>query len=456
MSKSYEKMNAILTEIGKSLAERDELLRDMAVALLTRRNLFILGKNGQAKSAAIRYFAKCISDAQLFTYQMNKATSEEDLFGRLDLSSIIPGGVALQALENDPCYCEMRNGLESTYKNYSKAPSMDKLGQLSSQRKAVSEVRAALSTLYGGVPSTLTRNKIPEADIAMLDEIFKANGSVLNALLTALNERRYVNEGQEMELPTVSFFAASNELPNLHDPEERDFEPLLDRFDLKVQTDYIQDKSARQKVLKDKVSGAYQEDFKSKITLAELARMQAEVLSVKLPAEINDVMDDILTTMRARGLPISDRKFFGYIDIARANAWLEGRDTVQKSDLMHLVNYLWMALEDIPAIHEILADHCLDRVAVEITDLKNKFHESYRIFEGERAGGGDVIPALLKLRLEMVEAYREAKEMLAHLSGGDGIRQVQELIEYMESKNQEAHRGTSLTYVTLDELALLN
>ena len=54
MTNLNQKMNTVLTALNERLAERSELLRDMAVALLTGSNLFILGQNGQAKSAAVR------------------------------------------------------------------------------------------------------------------------------------------------------------------------------------------------------------------------------------------------------------------------------------------------------------------------------------------------------------------------------------------------------------------
>ena len=48
-----DKMNNALQYLNTCLAEREELLRFMAVAVLTRRNLFILGLPGQAKSDII-------------------------------------------------------------------------------------------------------------------------------------------------------------------------------------------------------------------------------------------------------------------------------------------------------------------------------------------------------------------------------------------------------------------
>ena len=70
--------------------------------------------------------------------------------------------------------------------------------------------------------------------------------------MTALNERRYTNEGKTIHIPTISFFSASNEIPNFTNPEEKILKPLYDRFELKVVTEYVEDRAARLKILKQK------------------------------------------------------------------------------------------------------------------------------------------------------------------------------------------------------------
>ncbi len=96
------KMRARMDEVRAQVAERDDLIEVIAIALLTRKNVFILGDTGQAKSYAINLFRSGITGARQFERLMSKQTDEEALFGRLDLSSLIPGGVPGQVLPYDP------------------------------------------------------------------------------------------------------------------------------------------------------------------------------------------------------------------------------------------------------------------------------------------------------------------------------------------------------------------
>lgn len=52
-----DKMLAVIDDVNGSVAEREELVEMIAIALLTRKNLFVLGEPGQAKSYAINLFA---------------------------------------------------------------------------------------------------------------------------------------------------------------------------------------------------------------------------------------------------------------------------------------------------------------------------------------------------------------------------------------------------------------
>ena len=107
-----QKMNAVISEVCEGLAERNELVHTIALALLTGKNLFVLGKPGQAKSQAIDLFRAHISGAKQFDILMSKGIDQEQLFGRLDLASIVPGHVSHSVLEKDEGYQKMIRYME--------------------------------------------------------------------------------------------------------------------------------------------------------------------------------------------------------------------------------------------------------------------------------------------------------------------------------------------------------
>jgi hypothetical protein len=52
---------------------------------------------------------------------------------------------------------------------------------------------------------------LPTAGIAFLDEVFKANSAILNALLTLLNERKFDNGAGREDCPLISVIGATND-----------------------------------------------------------------------------------------------------------------------------------------------------------------------------------------------------------------------------------------------------
>src|SRR5207247_940270 len=66
------------------------------------------------------------------------------------------------------------------------------------------------------------------------DEVFKASSSILNTILTLINERRFHNGREVAEVPLLTLFAASNELP-----EDDELLALHDRFLLRLVVAYL-------------------------------------------------------------------------------------------------------------------------------------------------------------------------------------------------------------------------
>jgi len=448
-----DKMHAVMDDVNRLVVEREELVELISIALLTRKNLFILGDPGQAKSYAINLFRQRITGAQQFERLLSKQTDEDQLFGRIDLQSLIPGAVSQDILRQDGLYQQMQSELETelgNYRTYSEDPS--RLEQLERLTEHMGSYRKALSELHTGEPTVLTTGKIPEADIVFLDEIFKCNDGVLNSLLTALNERKYTNEGRTYPIPTISFFAASNEIPNFSDPAEKILEALYDRLELKIVTENIAARAKRLAVLKDKQSGS-QGGVIASVTLDELLTMQAEVRQVVVPDSINELADDVLCEMRKSSLKLSDRKLLNYAPIAQAKAWLEGRQTVVPKDLLALRCYLWQKPGDRAVVDAILNRLCINPLQDKVNDVRAMAAEVLEQFQAAKDATGN--KALIKFRSEFVRLYQIQEDLRANIQTDAERQMMDDLLADLEKVSKEAHQTVGFTYAPLDQLAAL-
>ena len=444
----YGKMNAVIAEVSGTLAERGELVHTIALALLTRKNLFVLGEPGQAKSQAIDTFRSHILGAKQFDILMSKGIDQEQLFGRLDLASIIPGNVSNSRLKDDPKYEAMRVQLKQLMDT---AATDQEYMELASLQSNMLRYRNAMALYNQGNPEILTEGKIPDSHICFLDELFKANDGVLNSLLKALNERKYTNEGVTMTIPVVSFFSASNEIPNFNNPEEKCLRALYDRFDFKVCTSNVEDPENRVKILVAKRNGMG-DAMTATITLQELEQMQEEVKSVLVPSGIDVLADNILCELRRKDITVSDRTFFNYAPVVQAQAWLEGRDKVRPTDLKALVNYLWNKPEERATISEVI-----DKIVTNpLGDKLDAFLAKAYKLRDEFDLTDDKNKGLLAFRTGLVEVFEGLLNLRSGLNENDPtISTINSTMDMVETVSKEVHAQTRFTYLPMAELAAM-
>lgn len=451
-----DQMLRVCADVNDQVAEREELVELIAIALLTRKNLFLLGAPGQAKSYAINAFRSRVTGARQFERLLSKQTDEEQLFGRIDLSSLIPGSVPESVLKSDSTYEDLSSDLRRAIDG-SQKDTPETFSNIQKATEKLETYRSALAALHTGEPTVQTAGKIPEADIVFLDECFKANDGVLNSLLTALNERKYTNEGRTYPIPTISFFAASNEIPNFADPQEKILEALYDRLELKVVTENISDRAKRLAVLRDKQAGRAGQ-ISASITLEELKEMQEEVAAVPVPDAVNELADDILCELRKNGVPVSDRKYLNYYPIAQAKAWLSGHKAVEPIDLLALKNYLWQKPGDRPMVEATLNRMCVNPMQDKVNSLRAMAVEAQEEFDAARqdtskpkAGS----KALLKLRGELVRLYGMQQDLAASVQSDSERVLTDGLLADLEQISRQAHETINFTYTPLDQLAAL-
>ncbi len=445
-----QKILDVIAEVNAIVAEREELTECIALALLARKNLFILGGTGQAKSFCINEFRKRITDAKQFEYLISKQTDEEKLFGRLDLSSLIPGSMPQDELERDISYSVLLEKLKEKYSDYEVSGDPETLKEAHLIEKQLEAVRQILCSIKPNMPKIITAGKIPDSHICFIDEIFKANDGILNSMLTALNEHVYTNEGQTVKIPVISFFAASNEIPNFSDSTQAILKPLYDRFDLKVLTEYIEERDNRLKILKVKQNGGAAL-VNATLSLQELEEMQKEVQGIRVSDELNELADSVLCQLRQKGIHVSDRKFLGFAPIVRAKAYLEGRKEAMPKDLLVLKNYFWNRPEEIPEIEQVLKDTCENPVGAEVERLVSMAQEAADVMEESMKDNTEDLRPYIKFSSELLKIYKAAVSLKTGQMSETSEQVIADGCCKLEMLNKKTSEKAGTTYITLEE-----
>lgn len=206
----------------------------------------------------------------------------------------------------------------------------------------------SLKALENDQYKRVTAGKLPEADIAVVDEVFKCNSAVLNTLLPILNERVYFDDSSTPKpIPLQVLVGLSNELPDGGTSGE--LAALWDRFDLRYTVEYINDERNFTGMLN--LSGVKP---RTTISLQELTTAQQQAEQINITDDTVNVLVRLWKELRSQGFIISDRRFRNCLRFLKAHAWLEGRKVVSDDDIAILSNMLWTEPEQVKQIKKIV------------------------------------------------------------------------------------------------------
>ena len=168
------RLQDLVKKTSELFEQRAKEVEVLVAGLAGGVSVALLGPPGTAKSALVRRVALLCGlsgdDGRYFEYLMTTHTMPEEIFGGPDLNQLVKGKVV-----------------------------------------------------------RVTTGKLPQAEVAFLDEVFRGGSHILNTLLTIINEKRFDDGSGARHVPLLGLVGASNTAPV--DP---DLDAFFDRFPIRV------------------------------------------------------------------------------------------------------------------------------------------------------------------------------------------------------------------------------
>lgn len=311
------RLERLCGRLTAGLVERDSVVRLALLAALAGEHVLLFGPPGTAKSEIARRICAAFAGATSFERLLTRFTVPEELFGPL----------SIRALERD-------------------------------------------------VYHRLTAGYLPTATVAFLDEIFKANSAILNSLLGILNERRFDNGAERVEVPLICLVGASNEVP-----ETDELHALHDRFLVRCHVQAVTE-DGFDRLLQLGSSGPRPMSRDLELTLEDVARIREGSERVELSPGAESAIKSLRRWLAEKKIPVSDRRWLKIVKLLKVAAHCEGRMTVLLPDCWLLVHCVCNTPDQIAAVQQWF-DARMAEMALEEPSRYQRLTESFeRYFEG--------------------------------------------------------------------------
>ena len=338
--KLHDRIKELRDALSEGLYEKDEAVRLALLTAISGESIFFLGKPGYAKSMIACRIKEAFkaddgSDAKWFEYLMNQFSTPEDIFGPISLKALNAEG-------------------ESEEEEYKR----------------------------------ITKNMLPEADIAFLDEIWKASAAIQNTLLNIINERKFSNGGERKKVPLKALFTASNELPKKNEGHEA----LFDRFILRLIVNPIQNEDNFFEMVDESTSHEFKMPNGVKpISVGEWNAWKEKIDEVSLSDAAKSVIRAVRNELVLRNeamsedekkndelFEVSDRRWKKIVHILKTSAFLNDRTEIDLMDCQLIEYCIWNTEKQQKVAREIV-EKCIQQNGLDcdtaIDEIKEQIEE---------------------------------------------------------------------------------
>ncbi|MEM3938885.1 MAG: AAA family ATPase [Saccharolobus sp.] len=335
---------------------REEEAKVIVLALLSKEHVILIGEPGTAKSALARRAAELLN-AKFFMYLLTKYTEPAELFGALDINAL----------------------KEGQYRR-------------------------------------ITKDRLPESEIAFLDEIFNANSTILNALLSLLNERVIYDGYNVIKTPLRTLITASNRVP-----DEPELEALYDRLLLRHYA-----RPVGEELWKQLLDATWEIEFTNKWTVKEaimniehLDKLYSYLSQVDLSGIKNKLLK-LYAMLEEKGIHLSDRRKGKALKIISAHSILNGRLKANEEDLIVLKYIAPREIDDFEKVSALLSEELKTPIKYmkELNEIYNNIKEASKYVDA--ANESD--PRLI----ELIRSLRATRDRISLLGKESGDEKVEE------------------------------
>jgi MoxR-like ATPase len=281
----------------------------LLIGLTSGEPVILVGEPGTAKTAMVEALSRLVN-AKYFYYLLTKFTEPDELLGPIDINALREGKYV-----------------------------------------------------------RIMKNRLPEAEVVFLDEVFKASSAVRNILLDIILNKRILNGAEYIKLPMLALYTASNEIST--DAEDKAF---YDRLTIRVFVRYVEESLWDELITKGVVLPQVMNQLKP-ITDANYIRTLQSVaiqraVAIANSPEYREKYIEALSLLRQRGIEVSDRRKIKVLYVTSAISIAYGEDTPSLDSLADALRFTAIHTEDdIKKVEEVILQARLSTVNEQMQKL---------------------------------------------------------------------------------------